>query len=65
MKTTIEVQSKKEGELIKRALDDPETRAFVQIVGALLPFTQRTRTRVLNFVKDQLEEEEELRSEGK
>jgi hypothetical protein len=65
MKTTIEVKSKKEGELIKRGLDDPVTRAFVQVVGSLLPLTPRARERVLIFVKDSLDEEaEKLRDQG-
>lgn len=64
MKATIEVQSKKEAELIKRGLEDPETRAFVQIMGALLPCTPRARARILNFVKDQIEEEAESRREN-
>lgn len=60
MKATIEVKDRKEADLIKAALDDPKTRAFVQIVGALLPLSQRARTRVLAFVSDQLDEESEL-----
>lgn len=58
MKTTIEVQSKQEGELIKTALDDPTTRAFVQIIGALLPFSPKARARILAFVNDNLEQEQ-------
>lgn len=56
MKASIEVESRKEADLIKTALDDPTTRAFVQVVGALLPLSQRARARVLGFVKDELDE---------
>lgn len=59
MKATIEVKDRKEADLIKAALDDPKARAFVLIVGALLPLSQRARARILNFVTDQLAEEEE------
>jgi hypothetical protein len=31
----------------------------VQVVGALLPFTPRQRTRILTYVKDKLDEEAE------
>ena len=52
----IEVKSKEEGEQIERALNDPMTRAFISIVGALLPLGDRGRTRVLNFINDKLDE---------
>lgn len=52
MKTTIETKNRNEADAIKRALEDPETRAFVVIVGTLLPFTDRARRRVLDFVAD-------------
>jgi hypothetical protein len=59
MKATIEVKDRKEADLIKTALDDPATRAFVQVVGALLPLSPRARQRVMNFVTDKLNEEQE------
>lgn len=59
MKATINVESKKEADLIKTALDDPTTRAFVQVVGALLPLSPRARQRVMDFVTDKLAEETE------
>lgn len=59
MKTTIEVKDRKEADLIKTALDDPATRAFVQVMDALLPLSQRARQRVMNFVTDKLNEEQE------
>lgn len=65
MKATIEVKDRKEADLIKTALDDPATRAFVQIVGALLPLSERARTRVLTFVNDRLAEDEELEAQTK
>lgn len=58
MKTLIDVKNRKEGDTIRVALDDPAVRAFVLIVGTLkeLP-TDRARIRVLEFVKDKLDEE--------
>jgi hypothetical protein len=63
MKTTIEVKDRKEADLIKTALDDPATRAFVQVVGALLPLSPRAQQRVMNFVSDKLNEEREHEQE--
>jgi hypothetical protein len=57
MKSTIEVKDRKEADLIKTALDDPTTRAFVQVVGALLPLSPKARQRVMMFVAGELEEE--------
>ena len=53
MKTAIEVASKKEGELIRKGLEDPTTRALVVCLGALatLP-SDRSRRRVLTHVED-------------
>lgn len=50
MKTTIEVEDRKEAELIKRGLRDPATRALVKITGAFarLP-TDEIRRRALTF----------------
>jgi len=59
MKTTIEVKDRKEADLIRTALDDPTTRAFVQVVGALLPLTPRERQRVMSFVADKVGEDAE------
>ena len=53
----IEVKDKSEGESIQRALEDPATRAFVAIVGTLLPLGDRARRRVLTFVNDKLNED--------
>jgi hypothetical protein len=64
MKTTIEVKDRKEADLIKIALDDPTTRAFVQVVGALLPLTPRERARVMNFVSDKVDEDREAANNG-
>jgi hypothetical protein len=58
MKTKIEVQTRREGEQIRRALEDPQVRAFVLVMGTLraLP-SDRARERVLRFVDDKLAEE--------
>jgi len=57
MKTKIEVKDRKEGELIRQGLEDPETRALVKIMGALqkLP-NDWARARTLNFVNDMIDE---------
>jgi hypothetical protein len=46
-----------EAENIQRALDMPEVRAFLGIVGVLEPLTKRGRTRVLRYVADKLNED--------
>jgi hypothetical protein len=56
MKVEIEVKNKAEAERIKMALDDSETRAFVNVVGALLPFGKRAQKRILTFVADKVQE---------
>ncbi len=53
----ISVKDKTEGEAIERALTDPMTRAFVVIVGTMLPLGDRERTRILTFVNDKLNDE--------
>jgi hypothetical protein len=58
MKATIEVESRREADMIRTGLDDPAIRAFVIVAGALLPLSPRSRERVLTFVKDQLDEQQ-------
>jgi hypothetical protein len=66
MKTSIAVKDRREADAIRTGLEDPSVRAFVICVGVLkaLP-TQRARRRVLEFVIDKLDEEQELPFEGK
>jgi hypothetical protein len=53
MKATIQVNDKKEAELIRTGLEDAGTRAFVQVMGALMGLpSNRARVRVLKFVSD-------------
>lgn len=59
MKATIEVKDRKEADAIKTALEDQTTRAFVVVVGTLLPLSPRARKRVMDFVTDKLTEEQE------
>jgi hypothetical protein len=61
MKANIEVKDRKEADAIRTGLEDPGVRAFVICVGVLkaLP-SQRARRRVLEFVIDKLDEEQEL-----
>jgi hypothetical protein len=56
MKANIDVEDRKEGELIKAGLDDAPTRAVVKVMGALAPLSDRGKRRVLNFVRDFYEE---------
>jgi hypothetical protein len=57
MKAAIDVSDRKEAEAIRAGLNDPAVRAFVVVMGALsaLP-SDRTRQRVLDFVRDHFEE---------
>lgn len=59
MKATIDVKDRKEAEAIREGLADPATRALVTIMGALsgLP-TERARNRVLQWVIDEVSEEQ-------
>jgi hypothetical protein len=53
MKANVEVEDRKEGELIKAGLEDEPTRALVKIMGALSQLDgNRSRLRVINFVRD-------------
>ncbi len=52
MKIAIECADRTEAHAIKSAMADDEVRAFVLIVGTLLPFTCRARARILHFIAD-------------
>ena len=57
MNASITVRDRKEADTIRRALKEPDVRAFVLVIGTLLPLpSDRARMRVLNFVRDQLAE---------
>jgi len=57
MKTPIDVKDRKEGELLRRGLEDPDVRAFVKVMGSLFGLaSDRARKRVLEFVVDHLDE---------
>jgi hypothetical protein len=60
MKASIEVESKKDAELIRKGLEDPATRALVKVMGALttLP-SDRSRRRVMTHVMDFFAEQDE------
>lgn len=62
MKATIDVSSRKEGEQLRKGLEDPSVRAFVQIIAALreLP-NDRVRVRVLRFVGEAFEDQAQVR----
>lgn len=60
MKVTIQVDSKLEGEQLRRGLDDPQIRAFVRVVAILGQLaSDRARARVLRHIADALEEQRE------
>jgi hypothetical protein len=50
----LEVQNEAEGAAIKTAMKDPATRAFVLVMGSLLPLDQAARERVLTFTQSKL-----------
>jgi hypothetical protein len=50
MKTTIEVKDRREGELIRSALDNPEARALIIILGALQPLDVSVQARIMDYV---------------
>jgi hypothetical protein len=60
MKASIEVENRNEAKAITTGLEDPATRAFVVVMGALaaLP-SDRARKRVLQYVTDYLDEQRE------
>jgi hypothetical protein len=62
MRANIEVKDRREADAIRTGLEDPTVRAFVVTMGVLkaLP-SDRARRRVLEFVSDRLDEENELR----
>lgn len=63
MRVAVEVKNRTEAKAIKAAMDDPEVRAFVLVMGELLQLpSARARIRVLKFVEDFLEEEKNDRS---
>lgn len=60
MKAAIEVKSRKEADDLRRGLEDPAVRAFVVVMGVLLALpNDRARQRVLQYVRDKLEEDGE------
>ena len=61
METTLKVKDQAEGRAIRIALADPQVRAFVVIMGMLLPLpTDRARARVLNFIIDKTQEQAQI-----
>jgi len=63
MKMAIDVSDRKEGELIREGLNDPEIRALVKIVGAMAGLSKRQKARALAYVKDHFDEMEADRGE--
>jgi len=63
MKTHIEVTARREGELLRAGLDDPQVRAFVKVCAILkaLP-TDRARSRVLRFMSELMSDPDFVRA---
>lgn len=59
MKATVEVKDRNEADAIRTGLEDPAVRAFVVIMGALRPLTSRAQARVMRYVTDKLEDDQE------
>ena len=57
MKVAITVKDRDQAKAVQTAMADPSTRAFVIMVGSLLPLGPRARKRVLEFVADRIDEE--------
>ena len=58
MKAKITVSNRREAALIRQGLKDAPTRALLKIIGALVPFPQRSRIRILEYVEDRLADSE-------
>jgi hypothetical protein len=55
MKTEVEIADRQQAQDLRRAMNDPQTRAFVLEMGALLRFTDPNRHhRILRHVEDSL-----------
>lgn len=58
MKVAVDVKNRQEADAVRRAMDDPQTRAYVLVVGTLLSLpSDRARQRVMRFVADHLNED--------
>jgi hypothetical protein len=57
MKAYIEVENRKEGDEVRRGLDEPDVRAFVRIVGALRDLPEGGQRRVLAYMRDLIDSE--------
>lgn len=55
MKFGIDVKDRSEGEAVARALSDPETRAAVMVMGALMTAPASSRARVIKHVQERLD----------
>jgi len=65
MRTTIEVKNKREGDTIRRALELPDVRVFVILMGELAALPDdRSRIRVLRYVLDKFDDEAKHVSEA-
>lgn len=58
-KLTLKVKDRAEFEAIQRGLSDPVTLATVKVVGYLMPLSDRSKRRTMNFVADTLAEQAE------
>ena len=56
---TVEGVTAKQARAIEAALADESTRALAIIIGTLKPFTPRAQARILEFVRDQIDENQQ------
>jgi hypothetical protein len=65
MRSWIEVENRKEADLLRRGLVDKEVRAFVTTMGALSTLqSKQAKERVLRFVVDHFRECSEMKLPG-
>lgn len=53
---TVEVKTHEQATAIRRALEDPASKALMITVGLLLPLSVRAQARTLQFVADHFDE---------
>lgn len=59
IKVEVFAKDEREAEAIRRAMQESDVRAFVIIVGTLLPMSTRARERILDFTADYLDDNNE------
>jgi len=52
MKTTIDVENRREADAIKIGLDDPVMRAMVMVTGVLVSLSERDQAQVMGYISE-------------